>query len=214
WIVSSGLDLLRASIDGATPESYAKYRVGGSFPRVVEFLTRLRDDRNREHSALRVEWKYILFEWNDGVDEMERAVELAKKLETEITFVRTHTPGRSTKFRTDVELQGYIQRFGRNASSSRTFQLRSTLEATAPNAVIAEQASGLLVQALDKTRAGNHSVGHARVAAALKHDPGISVTTLGDTAETIRAALPDILGNAQFPSTLSGLAAISSELGD
>jgi hypothetical protein len=215
WIVESGLDLLRASIDGATPESYVKYRVGGNFERAVEFLSRLRDDRNRARSALLVEWKYILFDWNDSAEEMEHAVELAERLETRLTFVRTHTPGRSTKFPTDVELHEYVRHFGLNANSSRTFQLRSAEEATAPNAVVSEYVSGLLCQALKKARSGNHLEAHARVVAALQHDPGIPVAiTREDTAETIRTALPDILGNAQFPSTLTGLAAISRELGD
>src|SRR5947207_9463801 len=60
WIVRSELDLLRVSVDGATPESYVKYRVGGSFERVMVFLSKLRDDRTRVGSRLRVEWKYIL----------------------------------------------------------------------------------------------------------------------------------------------------------
>jgi hypothetical protein len=98
WIVGSSLDLLRASIDGATPESYLKYRVGGRFERAIDFLARLRDDRSRVRSALRVEWKYILFEWNDTEREMQLAAELAKELQVHLTFVRTHTPGHSRRF--------------------------------------------------------------------------------------------------------------------
>src|SRR5204862_939630 len=90
--------------------------------------------------------------------------------------------------------------FGYEATSSALLGRYLELAPDAPdrnhviNAVIAGQVSGLLDQALEKTRVGNHSDGYARVAAALKHDPGISVPTHGDTAQTIRAALPDILG--------------------
>lgn len=45
-LVSSGLDILWASLDGATPESYADIRLGAAFPRVVENLGAFRDYLN------------------------------------------------------------------------------------------------------------------------------------------------------------------------
>jgi len=133
WVVRSELDMLRASIDGATPETYLKYRVGGSFERAIEFLRKLRDDRIQVRSALRVEWKYILFEWNDGDSEMQRAVELAKELQVHLTFMRTHTPGRSLRFSTDGKLRQWVRRFAPGSAVEQTFQLRSSGKAGVMN---------------------------------------------------------------------------------
>src|SRR5207248_11755145 len=68
------LDLLRVSIDGAFPENYERYRVGGNLNTVLQFLKTLRIARRQHGRSLQVEWKYILFEWNDSDDEIRRAI--------------------------------------------------------------------------------------------------------------------------------------------
>ncbi|HYR90930.1 MAG TPA: radical SAM protein [Terriglobia bacterium] len=213
WVARSELDVLRASIDGATPESYLKYRVGGSFERTIEFLRKLRDDRIRARSALRVEWKFILFEWNDSDSEMQRAVELAKELQVHLTFMRTHTPGRSLRFSSDAELHQWVRRFAPGSAVEQTFQLRSASEVST-SAVIADHVAALMSLAIERIRAGDHSDALGRLAEALKHDPGISVSQGGGIGEMICEALPPTLASAQFPSTLTWLAAVSREIGD
>src|SRR5712691_9041489 len=47
WIVESGLDQLRVSIDGAFPENYEKYRVGGNMATDVEILRKIGDARGK-----------------------------------------------------------------------------------------------------------------------------------------------------------------------
>src|SRR2546422_363621 len=167
WIVRSSLDVLRASIDGATPESYVKYRVGGSFERAIEFLRKLRDDRICTRSALRVEWKYILFEWNDSDSEMRRAIELARELHVHLTFIRTHTPVRSLRFQIDLALCLWVRRFAPGSAVEQTFQLRSASEAST-SAVIADHVSALLSLAIERIRAGDRSDALGRVVEALK----------------------------------------------
>jgi len=213
WVVRSELDMLRASIDGATPETYLKYRVGGSFERAIEFLRKLRDDRIQVRSALRVEWKYILFEWNDGDSEMQRAVELAKELQVHLTFMRTHTPGRSLRFSTDGKLRQWVRRFAPGSAVEQTFQLRSPSEAST-RAVVADHVAALLSLAIERIRACDHPGAVRCLAEALKHDPGISVSQTAGISEIIREALPQSLADVQFPATLTWLAAVSREIGD
>ena len=98
WIVESGLDLLRVSIDGAFPENYEKYRVGGNLATALEFLRRTRDARRHAAAKLQVEWKYILFEWNDSDEEIRHAAELARDLDVRLRFTLTHSPGKSQRF--------------------------------------------------------------------------------------------------------------------
>lgn len=77
--IESGIDCLIFSIDGATQESYQKYRVNGRLDRVLEGLSRVaRMKRELGRTSPLVVWRYILFEWNDSHEEMQRARELAK----------------------------------------------------------------------------------------------------------------------------------------
>jgi len=124
WIVDSGLDLLRVSIDGAYAESYLKYRVGGDFDRTIAFLKQVRDERERSGSHLRVMWKYILFEWNDSDDEIRHAAQLANELKAELNFVLTYSPGRSKRF-PDKESLKRIKSVAPDAGFEVTFQMKS-----------------------------------------------------------------------------------------
>jgi hypothetical protein len=216
WIVQSGLNVLRVAIDGATAGSYSRYRVGGNFELVMEFLRCLRDDRVRTGSTLRVEWKYILFQWNDSPEEMQFAAELAKELQIHLTFVRTHSPGHSKRFTTDQDLQKYIGQFVPDGSMENTFPLKPACKADILHTVIAEHVAVHLSIAMEKLRAGDKTDAHRRLAEALRHDPGITISSFAMVAidETIRSHLPDILACAYFPSTLSWLAALSREMGD
>jgi wyosine [tRNA(Phe)-imidazoG37] synthetase (radical SAM superfamily) len=124
WIVDSGLDLLRVSIDGAYADSYRKYRVGGDFERTLAFLKQVRDERERCGSHLRVMWKYILFEWNDSDDEIRHAAQLASELRAELNFVLTYSPGRSKRF-PDKESLKRVKWVAPDAGFEITFQMKS-----------------------------------------------------------------------------------------
>lgn len=80
-VLDSGIDCLIFSVDGATQESFEKYRVNGDLERVFEAMRKLIEMRNalgREHPL--VIWRYILFDWNDSPEEMELARELAREM--------------------------------------------------------------------------------------------------------------------------------------
>ena len=75
--VAAGLDEIVCAIDGARPESYAVYRVGGRFDVALRYLRDFADGAKRHGAATRVIWKYILFEHNSGREELEEAQRLA-----------------------------------------------------------------------------------------------------------------------------------------
>ncbi len=115
-LIDSGIDEITFSIDGATQESYGKYRIGGSIEKALSNLSFLVSRRNEKNLRLPyISWRYILFNWNDSDDEMQKAVKIAKKigvdrLTWEITdhpedaFSRKYAPGtdsyKSIKFET------------------------------------------------------------------------------------------------------------------
>lgn len=78
-LVSSGLDYLIMSIDGATQETYQKYRKGGNFSLVLENVRRLVDAKKRLNSYTPyLVWQYLVFDHNLG--EMDQALHMAKEL--------------------------------------------------------------------------------------------------------------------------------------
>jgi MoaA/NifB/PqqE/SkfB family radical SAM enzyme len=80
-VVDSGIDVLIVSIDGATPESYAKYRVRGDFHAVLDNVRGVLEIRKKKGTIRPyVIWRYILFDWNDSPEEMELARTLAREV--------------------------------------------------------------------------------------------------------------------------------------
>lgn len=78
-LIDSGLEYLVVSLDGATSETYLKYRVRGDFDRVVENMGELIRRRNaRGKKTPVVEWQYIVMKTNEH--EIEQAEVMAKKL--------------------------------------------------------------------------------------------------------------------------------------
>jgi MoaA/NifB/PqqE/SkfB family radical SAM enzyme len=79
-LLESGIDCVIFSVDGATQESYEKYRVNGRFDRVVEAMTRIarmKDEQGLSRPLL--VWRYILFSWNDSQEEMDLARKLSRE---------------------------------------------------------------------------------------------------------------------------------------
>ena len=80
-LVHSGIDEVTFSIDGATQEAYAKYRQRGRLDAALANLGAMADEKRRTGRDLPfLNWRYILFKWNDSDEEME----LARRLATEI----------------------------------------------------------------------------------------------------------------------------------
>jgi hypothetical protein len=105
-LVHSGIDEVTFSVDGATQDSYVKYRQRGKFDVAIRNLRAMAEEKRRSRRDLPVlNWRYILFNWNDSDDEMNRARQMAAemgidRLSWEITdhpegaFSRRFMPGR------------------------------------------------------------------------------------------------------------------------
>ena len=77
-LVRSGIDELTFSIDGATPESYVKYRRRGDFAKAIRNLRAAAEEKRRAGRDVPfINWRYILFRHNDSDEEMQRAREMA-----------------------------------------------------------------------------------------------------------------------------------------
>jgi hypothetical protein len=73
-LVHSGIDEVTFSIDGATQEAYAKYRQRGRLDVALANLRAMADEKRRAGRDLPfLNWRYILFTWNDSEEEMTLA---------------------------------------------------------------------------------------------------------------------------------------------
>lgn len=80
-IVLSGLDHITAFLDGATQESYAKYRQAGSLNLALENIQKIiKKKRDHHKETPRIQWQFQLFEWNS------HEVEMARKMSVELGF--------------------------------------------------------------------------------------------------------------------------------
>jgi hypothetical protein len=80
-LVRSGIDEVTFSIDGATAETYVKYRQRGDFDKAIRNLRAAADEKRSAGRDLPfINWRYILFNHNDSDDEMLRARRLAEEL--------------------------------------------------------------------------------------------------------------------------------------
>ena len=80
-LVHSGIDEVTFSIDGATPESYSRYRQRGRFDVAIQTLAAMADEKHKAGRDLPfLNWRYILFIWNDSDEEMDRARTMAAEI--------------------------------------------------------------------------------------------------------------------------------------
>jgi MoaA/NifB/PqqE/SkfB family radical SAM enzyme len=78
-VVKSGLDYMTLSIDGASEETYKKYRLGGRFGLVCENVKKLAEARRKLNSKTPyIVWQFLIFDHNKH--EIERAKILAEEL--------------------------------------------------------------------------------------------------------------------------------------
>jgi MoaA/NifB/PqqE/SkfB family radical SAM enzyme len=80
-LVHSGIDEVTFSIDGASQEVYARYRQRGHFEKALANLRAMADEkRSSGRDVPQLNWRYILFAWNDSDEEMDRARRLAAEV--------------------------------------------------------------------------------------------------------------------------------------
>jgi pyruvate-formate lyase-activating enzyme len=119
------LDIVSFSIDGVTQEQLVKYQVGGDFAKSyynMKELVAFRNNRGLKNPV--IEWKYVLFKWNDTISSIEEAVRLAKDAGVDII---SFWPGginlsrRTRRFYTDP----YFKSLGSASWKGREIDFRS-----------------------------------------------------------------------------------------
>ncbi|SES38192.1 radical SAM protein [Rhizobium sp. NFR03] len=89
-------DHIVLSCDGTTPESYERYRKGGNFDVAMKFAA---DAKTYGHRDLRIEWKYILFDFNDSDEEILHAQRMADQAGVDkLLFILTNSKWKSERF--------------------------------------------------------------------------------------------------------------------
>ncbi len=77
-LVHSGIDEVTFSIDGASQDTYVRYRQRGNFDKALANLRAMADEKQKSgRDVPHLNWRYILFNWNDSDEEMNRARQLA-----------------------------------------------------------------------------------------------------------------------------------------
>jgi MoaA/NifB/PqqE/SkfB family radical SAM enzyme len=83
-LVASGLDYLICAIDGTSPESYEKYRIGGELEAAMNGLRMLVDERRKQRSRITLEWQFLVNRFN--MHEMASARKIAADLGVFLRF--------------------------------------------------------------------------------------------------------------------------------
>ena len=125
-------DYLFISLDGATNESVTKYQAGGNFEasyRNMAELVRLRDSRKLARPV--VDWKYVVFSWNDSEAEIEKAIALAREARVDILsfWPGTGTPEQKS---TRVPHDAHFQKIGVESWKGREIDFRKDRAVRAP----------------------------------------------------------------------------------
>lgn len=77
-LVHSGIDEVTFSVDGARADSYIQYRQRGKFDVAINNLRAMADEKRKAGRDLpQINWRYILFKWNDSDEEMNEARRMA-----------------------------------------------------------------------------------------------------------------------------------------
>jgi hypothetical protein len=80
-VVRSGMDEITFSVDGPDQETYSRYRQKGDFEKVLNIMSAFVEERNEWGREVPfINWRYILFKWNDSNSKMRRAKKLAEKI--------------------------------------------------------------------------------------------------------------------------------------
>jgi hypothetical protein len=80
-LARSGIDEVTFSLDGASQDTYVQYRQRGNFDKAIGNLRALLDERAKTgRNVPFVNWRYILFKWNDSDEEMNKARAMAAEM--------------------------------------------------------------------------------------------------------------------------------------
>jgi uncharacterized Fe-S cluster-containing radical SAM superfamily protein len=122
-------DEIYFSIDGSSQEAVEKYQVGGNFEKSIKNMKQLVKHRDEQQLAKPlIEWKYVVFEWNDSEDEINRAISLAEDANVDrISFLRGGMPGgKGVSRRYDVS--SFFRQIGDASWKGRELIFRTPVE--------------------------------------------------------------------------------------
>lgn len=113
-VAAAEIDHITFTISGVRQESYERYHVNGRVDLALKGLENLCQAKKRLGlSRPIIVWRYLLFRWNDSDDELEQALEIAKRLGVDqFSLYLTHIPEASASFRLSPGSPGY-ERFAR-----------------------------------------------------------------------------------------------------
>jgi MoaA/NifB/PqqE/SkfB family radical SAM enzyme len=94
------LDWILFSIDGVNSEAYLRYRIGGKFENAFANLRRFH--RKAKTTNIHVIWQYVVFNWNDSDDQLQKAIEIAESEGITLWFDFAGTWGRSKRNAADL----------------------------------------------------------------------------------------------------------------
>jgi MoaA/NifB/PqqE/SkfB family radical SAM enzyme len=100
-LVKYQVRFITCSIDGATPESYRKYRVRGNFDQVIRNIETINSYKQRYQSALpKLKWQFVVFGHNEHEIPIARemAAKLGMEFYTKLTWDEKFSPIRDAEF--------------------------------------------------------------------------------------------------------------------
>jgi len=92
------LDRLRVSIDGTDQQTYARYRRNGRLAAALSFLRAAAESKALTGWPRAVEWRYILFAWNDSDAEIQQAAAMAQDIGAQCSFDISFASDATTRF--------------------------------------------------------------------------------------------------------------------
>lgn len=132
------LDRLIVSCDGSRQVAYERYRRGGDFDTVIKFM---RDCRKYGDPGVFLEWKYILFEFNDLDEDLLLAQQVAEEIGVDsLLFIITNSKWHSTRFTVDSSEQVPIRSLV--ASVSPAAAMNATAIACSQFSVVGNEVAG------------------------------------------------------------------------
>ncbi len=87
-LINSGLDRLIVSVDGATQQTYEKYRVGGDIELIFKNIRMLVEEKRVSNSDVEISWRFLVFKHNQS--EISKAMTIAKELGVKLIFDAPH----------------------------------------------------------------------------------------------------------------------------
>lgn len=112
------------SIHGSDQESISKYQRGADFKRAYLNMKELIELRGSKKKPV-IEWKYVLFRWNDKKSLLDKAVVQAKEAKVDIlSFWKTTFPAYGISFRYYLGFR-YFQEYGVSSWKGREIDFRN-----------------------------------------------------------------------------------------